>query len=178
MKITMIAALDRNRVIGTGSGGLPWRLPRDVAQFRLYTRGKTLLIGRRTFEEMRGWFTDQTPIVLSHRRDFAPVGSLAAHTVDEAVGEAFERGAPELVVCGGAAVYTAALPYADELRLTLVETAGDGPLRFPDYRAGHSWETLSEERHEADAENPLAMTFLTLRRISPSSLRPSRLHLL
>ncbi|MCB1078710.1 MAG: dihydrofolate reductase, partial [Verrucomicrobiae bacterium] len=85
MKISMIAALDRNRVIGTGNGGLPWRLPRDVSHFREYTQGKHLLIGRRTYEEMLGWFSDQVPIVLTHRRDYQPTIGLAAHTVDEAV---------------------------------------------------------------------------------------------
>lgn len=178
MKITMIAALDRNRVIGTGHGGLPWRLPRDVAQFRAYTRGKFLLLGRITHGEMTGWFTDQTPIVLSHRRDFSADGALTAHSIEEAVTEAFERGAPELVVCGGAAVYTAALPYADELRLTWVETETAGTVNFPNFTADHAWETLSEERHEADRENAHAITFTVLRRVKPSSLRPGRLHLL
>jgi dihydrofolate reductase len=178
MKITMIAALDRNRVIGTGHGGLPWRLPRDVAQFRAYTRGKFLLLGRKTYGEMTGWFTDQTPIVLSHRRDFSADGALVAHSIEEAVTEAFERGSPELVVCGGAAVYAAALPYADELRLTWVDTETTGQVTFPDFTVDHEWETLFEERHEKDAENAHAMTFTVLRRVKPSSLRPGRLHYL
>lgn len=178
MKITMIAAMDRNRVIGGAAGGLPWRLPRDAQHFRDYTRGKHLLLGRRTYEEMLGWFTDQTPLVLTHRRDYQPATGRAAHTVDEAVAEAFELGAGELVVCGGGATFAAALPYADELRLTRVDAEVDGGAHFPDHEADHAWETVAEERHEADAENAHAMTFLTLRRVSPSSLRPSRLHLL
>lgn len=178
MKITMIAALDRDRAIGTAQGGLPWRLPRDVSHFRAYTQGKHLLLGRRTYEEMTGWFTDHTPLVLTRRRDYVPPVGRAAHTVDEAVAEAFELGAPELVVCGGASVYLAALPYADELRLTWIDAASGGTARFPDHEADHDWETLESVRHEADAANAHAMTFVTLRRLRPSSLRPSRLHLL
>ncbi len=178
MKVSMIAAMDRNRVIGTGEGGLPWHLPRDVRRFRSYTAGKHLLIGRRTIEEMDGWFTDQTPIVMTHQADYRPGRGRVAHSVDQAVTEAFEDGAPELVVSGGASVYAAALPYADELVLTLVDTAtGDG-VTFPDYEADTEWETISEEHHPADEENPFPMTFVNLRRVSPSSLRPGRLHLL
>ncbi len=178
MKISMIAALDRHRVIGTGQGGVPWQLPRDVRHFRTYTEGKYLLIGRKTCEEMDGWFTNHRPILLTRGSGSAPNRGLVAHSVDEAITEAFEGGAAELVVCGGASVYTAALPYADELLLTRIDTDSGGDVLFPDYEMDHEWETLSEESHPADAENEHAMTFLHLRRVRPSSLRPSRLHLL
>ncbi len=184
MKVSMIAAMDRRRVIGNAEGGLPWRLPADVRRFRAHTEGKHLLLGRRTYQEMAGWFSTHTPIVLTHDRDFALSGEgRIAHNVEEAVTEAFEAGARELVVVGGAKTFAAALPYADELMLTRVETdvAGRDPESlpvFPDYVDGIEWETLEEEFLPADEENPLAMTFLTLRRLRPSSLRPGRLHLL
>lgn len=176
----MIAAMDRNRVIGKGEGGVPWHLPRDVARFRSFADGKHLLMGRRTFEEMKGWFTNQTPIVLTHQPDYRPVVGRRAHSVEEAVTEAFEDGAAELMVCGGASVYTLALPYADELLLTLVDAADsfENSVVFPDYLTDVEWETLSEDYFDADEENSLAMTFLHLRRLSPSSLRPGRLHLI
>ena len=179
MKVSMISAMDRNRTIGTPQGGIPWRLPRDTHHFRTYTSGKHLLLGRKTIEEMEGWFTDQTPIVLTHSRSPDLPWSRVAHSVEEAVTEAFEDGATELVVSGGASVYAAALPYADDLWLTWVDTevSEDGP-RFPDYESGIQWETLSEEHHSADEDNSFAMTMVHLRRISPSSLRPGRLHLL
>ncbi|MFV1995779.1 MAG: dihydrofolate reductase, partial [Verrucomicrobiales bacterium] len=73
MKISMIAAMDRNRVIGADRGGIPWNLPRDRRRFRSHAAGKHLLLGRRTFEEMKGWFEDQqTPIVLTHREGYDP----------------------------------------------------------------------------------------------------------
>ncbi|MCB1231898.1 MAG: dihydrofolate reductase [Verrucomicrobiae bacterium] len=184
MKVSMIAAMDRHRVIAKPEGGLPWKLPRDVKRFRDYCAGKHLLVGRRTFEEMDGWFTDHKPIVLTHSREHDTGLGQTAHTVEEAVTEAFEDGAPELVVVGGGAVFAAALPFADELVLTRVdlEVAGGDDLedypRFPDYEAEVEWETIHEEHHEADVENPAAMNFLTLRRVRPSSLRPGRLHLL
>lgn len=182
----MIAAMDRHRVIGYPEGGLPWRLPEDVRRFRAYTEGKHLLLGRRTFQEMTGWFSTHFPIVLTHERGFETSGpGRVAHTVEEAVTEAFEAGAKELVVIGGAKSFVAALPYADELVLTAVDTEVadakgrdlESLPRFPDYLDGIEWETLSEEHCPIDEENPMAMTFRTLRRLRPSSLRPGRLHL-
>ena len=174
----MISAMDRNRVIGTREGGIPWHLPRDIERFRKFTDRKVLLLGRRTFEEMSGWFTNQTPIILSHDPDFRPgFGSLVGH-VEAAISEAAALGAAELAVCGGASVYETALPYADELFLTLIDATVAGSVLFPDYEDGIEWEELSRETYPADGENEFAMTFLRLRRSQPASLRPARLHLL
>ncbi len=184
MKVSMIAAMDRQRVIGGKDGGIPWHLPRDIRHFREYTAGKHVLLGRRTWEEMDGWFTDQTPIVMTHRRDFEIDVGRVAHSAEEAVTEAFEDGAEELVVSGGAAVFAAALPYADELVLTKLdlstfgEEVPDDVPRFPDYETEIEWEIVSEEQYPADEENETAMAFVRLRRVRPSSLRPGRLHLL
>lgn len=181
----MIAAMDRRRVIGKKDGGIPWHLPRDVRHFREYTQGKHLLLGRRTYEEMKGWFSDHTPIVMTHDPEYQVEDGKTAHSVEEAVTEAFEDGAEELVVAGGARVFAAALPYADELVLTKVETDAirgteslEGVPQFPDYEEEIVWETESEDHYAPDAENEVPMAFIRLRRVQPSSLRPRRFHLL
>lgn len=178
MHVTMISAMDRNRVIGTGNGGIPWHLPRDTQYFREFTDDKHLLLGRRTFEEMSGWFTNQTPIVLTRDTDYTAEPGFVAHHVEEAITIAAEKGAPELAVCGGASIYTAALPYADELFLTEVDATVDGTALFPDHQDGAEWEEVSRREFPPDEENEYGMTFLHLRRLHPSSLRPARLHLL
>jgi dihydrofolate reductase len=163
MKVSMICAMARNRVIGTGHGGIPWRLPRDSRHFRSYTQGHHMLLGRKTFEEMTGWFTTQTPIVLTRRRDYHPESARVVHSVPDAIEWARRAGDDELVVSGGASVYQEALPYADELVLTLV-AAVDGQTRFPDYETVGPWDEIGRERIQADDENEYAMSFVRLRR--------------
>jgi dihydrofolate reductase len=46
----VVAAMARNRVIGVG-GKLPWNLPGDRKMFKLLTKDKILIIGRKTFNE-------------------------------------------------------------------------------------------------------------------------------
>ncbi len=176
MHLTMIAAMTRNRVIGTGSGKIPWHLPRDTKHFRDFTNGKHLVLGRVTFEEMSGWFTNQTPIVLTRDKSYTPDHGLKAGSIDEAISEAAGMGAEEIAVCGGAEVYSEALPYADELFLTLIDASIEGGAYFPDYEDGIEWEEINREAFPSDDENEYAMTFLHLRRVHPSSLRPPRLH--
>ena len=50
-RITLIAAVARNGVIGF-AGGMPWHLPDELAHFKATTMGHTLLMGRRTFESI------------------------------------------------------------------------------------------------------------------------------
>ncbi|MEM1443021.1 MAG: dihydrofolate reductase [Verrucomicrobiota bacterium] len=178
MHLTMISAMDRERVIGKSDGRIPWHLPRDVDRFREFTRGKFLLLGRRTFAEMTGWFTDQTPIVLTRQENLVVENGWTVHDIEEAISTAAEQGAEELAVCGGAAIYTEALPYTDDLFLTKIETSVGEGTRFPDYESDIEWEEVQRENFPADEENEFAMSFLQLRRLHPSSLRPPRLHLL
>ena len=46
MEVSLIAAMDRNRVIGKDNK-LPWRLPADMSHFRALTMGKPVLMGRK-----------------------------------------------------------------------------------------------------------------------------------
>ena len=155
----MIAAMTRDRVIGTGQG-IPWHLPRDSAHFRAYTAGKCLLLGRKTYEEMLGWFTTQTPIVLTKSPNEPLEGEPSAvSSVEEAITLARLLGAEELVVSGGAQVYALAIEYADTLVLTRVQAVIPGQAVFPDFESSSAWHCDRRQAFDADAENAHAMEF-------------------
>lgn len=165
-KVSLIAAMARDRVIGTGRGGIPWRLPRDSRHFRHYTVGHHMLLGRKTFEEMDGWFTTQTPLILTRATDYDPLLGQVVHDVPQAIQIAREAGDNELIVSGGASVYEAALPYVDELVLTLVHADIEGQVQFPDYEAAAEWDEISRDDYPADEENEYAISIITLKRRS------------
>ena len=162
----MISAFARDRVIGGDKGGIPWRLPRDTEHFRGYTRDKFMLLGRRTFLEMAGWFTTQRPIVLTTNASFTAPGALVAGSVPGAIALAEAEGADELVVSGGASVYAAALPVSNRLILTMIDAAIPGVAFFPDYEASGSWKTLSSRSFPPDEANRYGMTFVELERLA------------
>ena len=152
--VTLIAAMDQNRLIGTGCGGLPWSdIPRDKQHFREYTLGKNLLIGRRTFEEMQGWF----------RREGR---CQVVNDLDEVFALTSAQDGEEIVVCGGAELYRLTLPVADRLILTLLN--GDFPQQqggvfFPDWK-DEGFVEYRREEFEANSKVPFSMTFLYLTR--------------
>jgi len=163
MRVEMVAAMDRNRVIGASDGGIPWKLPRDVARFRGIAAGRTLAVGRTTFEEMAGWFTDQCPIVLTSRA--LDDSTLVARGQGEALEIASDRGAESLLVIGGAAIFELFLDRADRLFLTRVEAAFEGTRTFPALDP-QRWLLVESERHEADDEHAVPFVFETWDRIS------------
>lgn len=166
MKIVIIAALSEERVIGSEGGGIPWDLPADRRHFRARTAGHALLLGRRTFEEMSGWFGDRRPIVLSRNPRYAhPEAAAVAASLDEALAVARHAWrVDELLVCGGEAVYRLALPVADELVLTHVEARVPGTARFPAVDP-LTWREVARSRHPADGENRHPFSIVRSRRI-------------
>lgn len=165
MKIQLIAACDRNRVIGTADGGMPWDLPVDKAHLRRQAAGCWMLLGRSTFEEMDGWFTNQRVLVLSGSSDYRPAApGMVAGSITEALARAREGNAPLLLVAGGARVFESTIALADQLIITHVDvdwqqenksdrkSAGDLP-RFPRIDPAR-WRLVRRIEHPADDDHP------------------------
>ncbi|RBP41393.1 dihydrofolate reductase [Roseimicrobium gellanilyticum] len=167
MLLSLIAAMDENRLLADARG-IPWKLPRDVAHFREYTDSKWLLLGRTTYEEMRGWFRPgHCPLVLSSRCGWDPEIGRVVSSVPQAIATAEAAGQGELVCIGGGQVFAAALPYANKMVLTRVHasiTPEGRPVYFPPWNASE-WkdETIWQQPAEAGHALPFALHELTRR---------------
>ena len=166
--LTFIAVMDRNRVMASKKG-VPWDLPADRAHFRAYTASQWLLVGRRTYLEMLGWFQPgQTPLVLTSDGGFdPPVGRRVASTV-EALALAAQAGAGELVHLGGASAFQEAMPYAGRMILTRVEgeEPPSGDLKYFPAWSESDWTRKQVRYHAADRENAYAFQVETWERFS------------
>ena len=167
MRLSIIAALARNRVIGRDNR-LPWRLPADWRRFKQLTMGHHLIMGRRTFESIGRPLPGRISIVLTGRRSYAPAGVQVASSLEKALRLA--RGDDEVFVGGGAGVYRQTLALADRMYLTLLPDDFDGDTYFPRYDESR-WEVRRTEVHEPEKTDPERYTFLTLDRIRDRSFR-------
>ena len=161
MKLTLIAALADNRVIGR-AGTLPWHLPDDLRRFKSLTMGRPILMGRRTFDSIGRALPGRRNLVLTHRPDTLPPGVEAVVSLPAALEICAE--AVELCVIGGAELYRLTLPLATRLELTQVHATIDGDVLFPEYDPAQ-WRELARSEHAADERHRWPMTFLTLERI-------------
>ena len=156
MKVSLIAALARNRVIGRDNG-LPWHLPADLRRFQRLTRGHTMLMGRRTFESIGARPLPGRPLIVVSRRP-GPEGVTMARSVQEGIDLARAAGETELFVAGGTEIYRAALPVADRLHLTRIEEDIPGDAYFPEFDET-AWRLVEREDHEPDGEHPYPFSF-------------------
>ena len=159
-RLTLIAAIDKNRLL-SNEKGFPWHQPKDVAHFRAYTANKWLLIGRRTYEEMIGWFREgHVPLILTRQTDYkAEVGQVVG-SVEEALRLTEAAGQSELVCVGGGKVFETCLPYADLLVLTEIPhrfNLGEKPVFFPPW-SDDDWKVDKRQDIPHDAENVHDMT--------------------
>lgn len=160
MEISLIAALDRNHVIGAG-GEIPWHLPADLRYFKATTMGKPVVMGRKTYESIGRPLPGRQNIVLTRQSDYEAPGCIVVHSLPDALAAA--GSAPELMVIGGATVYRAFLPLADRLYLTYVDAVFHGDTCFPPFDPD-AWQVVREEQHPPDARNPYPYRFVVLER--------------
>jgi dihydrofolate reductase len=161
--LALIAAVARNGVIGRADT-LPWHLPEDLRHFRETTLGHAVIMGRRTWESLPPKvrpLPGRRNLVLTRQPGWQAAGAEAVPTLAAAL--ALLQGQPRAFVIGGAGVYAAALPLADELVLTEIHRDFEGDVHFPPFdRAAF----VEAERlpQQAVAPNGLAFDFVTYRR--------------
>lgn len=147
MKISLIAAISKNKVIGR-DGKLPWYLPEDLKRFKELTSSHVIIMGRKTFESIGRPLPNRTNIVITRDESFAPEGVIVAHSIDEALKVGKEKEIfifherlrngkedfkPEIFIIGGGQIYAQSMQFADRLYLTVVEEEIEGDTYFPDY---------------------------------------------
>ena len=153
MKIALIAAIGRNRVIGK-DGVLPWHIPQDLKRFKQLTTGHAVLMGRRTFESLGKPLPRRRNVVVTSR----PIpGVETFHSVNAALQVLAEE--EKVFVIGGARLYGRLLREADELYLTFVHLDVDGDSYFPEYE-----EVIQNHFREVHREEHGDFTFVDYQR--------------
>jgi len=161
MIISVVAAMDRNRLIGAGNR-LPWHLPADLKRFKSLTMGKPILMGRKTYESIGRCLPGRTNIVVTSDMNYQAKGCHVVPTLATALVEANET--DELLVVGGARIYEQMLPATQRLYMTLIDSVFEGDAYFPMIDT-HQWRSVAQEQHDADEENPYPYSFINYERV-------------
>jgi dihydrofolate reductase len=158
--LTLIAAVARNGVIGLDNR-LPWHLPADLRHFKMLTTGRTVIMGRKTWESLPDKFRPlpgRQNIVVTRNAGYAAEGAVVVSSLPAALAAA--KG-DEAFVIGGAELYQAALPLADRLQLTEIDADFDGDTHFPAIDPSE-WRETAREPHRD--ETGLGYAFVTYER--------------
>jgi len=136
IKIVAVAAMSNNRVIGKG-GVIPWRVKSDFQHWRNMSRGKVVIMGRKTFEDMPPQFQKRPHIIVITRdKNWSFNDVIITHGIEEAFKAAYkicdETHKTEIIIGGGAEIYAQALPQTEAVYLTTIDTTVEnGDALFP-----------------------------------------------
>ncbi len=160
MKLSIIVAMDRNRVIGKGDA-LPWHISSDLKNFKKITMGKPIVMGRKTHESIGRPLPGRDNIILTRDKNYQVEGCTVLHSMEEIFEHC--KDVKEVMITGGSEIYKLSLEQATNLYLTEVHTEIEGDTYFPEFDRDE-WEEVSREDFEADEKNEFDYSFVLLER--------------
>ena len=165
MKLAMIAAMAKNRIIGADND-MPWHLPADLKHFKSVTMGKAVIMGRKTYESIGKALPGRPNIVITSNSEYSLSDATVVDSPESAleVAKALSTDTDEIMVIGGGTIYQLFLDSADTLYLTYIDLDVPGDTQFPDFEALDSWTEEEREVFQPDDKNPHSYCFVKLTR--------------
>lgn len=154
----MIVAKGENNVIGKDNE-LIWNIPNDLKYFKEMTSGKTVVMGRKTYESIGKPLPNRRNIVLTQNKDFYEDQVEIAHDIEEILN--LEG---EIMVIGGDSIYRQFMGYADRLYVTEIREFFEGDTYFPEIDRDR-WAISSIKKGLKDGKNPYEYYFNVYERI-------------
>jgi dihydrofolate reductase len=119
-------------------------LPEDLKHFKQLTMGHPIIMGRRTWESLKGPLPGRDNIVVTRRPGYDAPGAAIASSLEAAL--ALCLGETVVFVIGGSQLFAESLPIAAGLVMTEIDRDFEGDTRFPHYDRSR-WKESQRERH-------------------------------
>jgi dihydrofolate reductase len=144
--LAIIVAMDNNNLIGTNNS-LPWHLPADLQYFKQTTLGKTVVMGRKTYQSIGKPLPNRKNVILTRDVNFSVDGCEIIHSLDELKNYKND----DVFIIGGSNLYTQTLALANKLYITKIDYEFKGDAYFP--KIDNSWNLISNNKHLKDEKN-------------------------
>ncbi|MFL0196822.1 dihydrofolate reductase [Clostridium sp. WILCCON 0269] len=155
--LNIIVAVGENYVIGHNNK-LIWHISRDLKRFKKITYGKTIIMGRKTFESLPGILPNRKHVVITrdHNYNVKDENVLVVNNIEDVLR--YVDSDEEAFVIGGGEVYKQLLPYCSRLYLTKIAAKKDGDTYFPEFNKDN-YNVIECEKHN---EDNMEYSFVTL----------------
>ena len=149
MIISHLVAVSNNNVIGKDND-LPWKLKKDLLHFKNYTTGKTVLMGRKTFESIGRPLPNRTNFIISNTLSNVE-GAFIYKDLNSAINNVPDG--QEVVIIGGGYLFRESINYFNKLVITLVDCEiENGDIFYPEIDL-HNWKLEKEDVIKKDDDN-------------------------
>lgn len=156
--LSLIVAINENYVIGKDNK-LPWHISEDLKRFKKLTTGKTLVMGRKTFESLPGILPNRKHIIITKNMNYTYDNDNVeiVHNINDILK--YKDSEDEVFIIGGGKIYAEFLPYCEKLYLTKVHSNQTGDTYFPKFDI-NNYKIIENEDLES---NNIKYSFLTLK---------------
>lgn len=155
MKISLIVAMDKNRVIGKDND-IPWRIPKDWEYVKHTTKGHPIILGRKNLESIGRALPDRRNIILTRDKSFTFNGCEIAHSINDVLELC--KNEQEIFIFGGEEIYNLFLPYVEKMHITKIHYEFEGDTFFPEVNLDE-WNEVSVKKGITNDKNPYEYYF-------------------
>lgn len=129
--IHLIAAVAQNNAIGKDND-LLWHIPNDLKRFKKITLNHPIIMGRKTFESFGGKPLPKRHHIIISSVDRENTEQITwVKSLEDAISAA-KKIDEDIYIIGGGSIYKQAIPFAEQLDLTIVHKDFEGDTFFPD----------------------------------------------
>ncbi len=147
--ISLIAAVGKNNELGLDNH-LIFNIPGDLKFFRNITLGKTVIMGRKTYESIGKPLPKRINIVVSN--SLKETDGITIINSFEEVLEKYLNSEEEVFIIGGESLYNYFINYAQNIYLTKVYANAVADKYFPSFDENNYNQTLLGENKENNLE--------------------------
>ena len=147
MNLSIIVAMSKNRVIGKDNK-MPWHLSNDLKNFKKITIGKTIVMGRLTYDSICRPLPERKNIVLS--RNLIDSDVFIFDNFEEVLN--FTKDEDEVFIIGGQDIYSQTIDKVNKLYLTTIDENIEGDKYFPEIDIS-KWKKIRSENFSKDQNN-------------------------
>ncbi len=147
MNLSIIVAMSKNRVIGKDNK-MPWHLSNDLKNFKKITIGKTIVMGRLTYDSIGKPLPERKNIVLS--RNLIDSNVFIFDNFEEVLN--FTKDEDEVFIIGGQDIYSQTIDKVNKLYLTTIDANIEGDKYFPEIDIS-KWKKIRSENFSKDQNN-------------------------
>ncbi len=141
-----IVAVGKNYEIGK-KNQLLWHISDDLKNFKKITTGKTVIMGRKTFESIGKPLPNRRNIILSRTLDKVE-GAEVFHSLDEVIS-LFGKSNEEVFIIGGADIYSEMFDSFQKLYVSFIKNEDtEADAFFPKINFS-DWKIMEEKDYEA-----------------------------
>jgi dihydrofolate reductase len=144
-RVYLVAAVAANGIIGA-RGKLPWHIPEELQHFKKLTLGHPIIMGRRTWESLKGALPGRENIVVTRTGGYEARGAAVANSLEAALALCADE--PVAFVIGGTQLFEESLPIAAGMVLTEIQRDYEGDTWFPKWTRAQ-WTESQREAHTA-----------------------------